>query len=350
MEAVTEPLTQGAFSMELSQDQRDVREWVHGFAAERRPPGGGRVGRARGDALAADPGGGEDRALQLRGARAVLRRRDRPDAADRQRGAVLGRRRDRDVDHGHDARRRRDLLLRHAASSSASGCRSATARSTSRKVGAFCVSEPDAGSRRVRAAHARPLRRGHRRVGPQRPEGVGDQRRDRQRARRHRLRRSRARRPRPGRLHHPARHARAGAGHEGQEARPARLAHRRRLPRRLPHPRRGCLLGGKEKLDERLARAREGTRGEAAGGDADVRGHAPDASARRRSASPAPPTSTRSPTPRSARSSAARSSRTRRSRSRSPTCGWRSTPPACSSGARRGWAARAASSRPPRAR
>lgn len=32
MEAVTEELTQGAFSMELSQDQRDVRDWVHGFA------------------------------------------------------------------------------------------------------------------------------------------------------------------------------------------------------------------------------------------------------------------------------------------------------------------------------
>jgi acyl-CoA dehydrogenase len=32
MEAVTEPLTQGAFSMELSQDQRDVRDWAHGFA------------------------------------------------------------------------------------------------------------------------------------------------------------------------------------------------------------------------------------------------------------------------------------------------------------------------------
>jgi acyl-CoA dehydrogenase len=32
MEAVTESLTQGGFSMELSQDQRDVRDWVHGFA------------------------------------------------------------------------------------------------------------------------------------------------------------------------------------------------------------------------------------------------------------------------------------------------------------------------------
>ena len=80
-----------------------------------------------------------------------------------------------------------------------------------------------------------------------------------------------------------------------------------------------CLLGGKEKLDERLARAREGTQREAPGGDADLRGAAARPSARRRSASPAPPTSTRSTTRRSARSSAARSSRTRRSPSRSPT-------------------------------
>src|ERR1700755_399206 len=33
IEAVTEPMAQGAFSLELSQDQLDVREWVHGFAA-----------------------------------------------------------------------------------------------------------------------------------------------------------------------------------------------------------------------------------------------------------------------------------------------------------------------------
>jgi acyl-CoA dehydrogenase len=33
MEAVTEPLIQSGFSMELSQDQRDVVDWVHGFAA-----------------------------------------------------------------------------------------------------------------------------------------------------------------------------------------------------------------------------------------------------------------------------------------------------------------------------
>ena len=80
-----------------------------------------------------------------------------------------------------------------------------------------------------------------------------------------------------------------------------------------------CLLGGKEKLDERLARAREGGAVARPGRDADVRGHAGRRSARRRSASPAPPTSTRSSTRTSASSSAGRSSRTRRSRSRSPT-------------------------------
>ena len=116
----------------------------------------------------------------------------------------------------------------------------------------------------------------------------------------------------------PPGHQGLRAGREGQEARPARLAHRRRPPRRLPRPR-PCLLGGKEKLDERLARVREGKNGEVAGRDADLRGEPPDGRRPGARASPAPPTSTRSTTPRSASSSAARSSRTRRSPSRSPT-------------------------------
>jgi acyl-CoA dehydrogenase len=33
MEAATEPLTAAGFSLELNQDQRDVRDWIHGFAA-----------------------------------------------------------------------------------------------------------------------------------------------------------------------------------------------------------------------------------------------------------------------------------------------------------------------------
>ena len=80
-----------------------------------------------------------------------------------------------------------------------------------------------------------------------------------------------------------------------------------------------CLLGGKEKLDARLARAREGQRAPVAGGHGHLRGVAPDRRRPGASASPAPRTSTRSTTPRSARSSAARSSRTRRSPSRWPT-------------------------------
>ena len=80
-----------------------------------------------------------------------------------------------------------------------------------------------------------------------------------------------------------------------------------------------CLLGGKEKLDERLARAREGQRLAWPGGDEDLRGLAAHGRRRRPWASPAPPTSSRSTTRRSGSSSAGRSSRTRRSRSRSPT-------------------------------
>ena len=47
----------------------------------------------------------------------------------------------------------------------------------------------------------------------------------------------RARLARPGGVRRPAGHAGPDDGHEVQEARPARLAHRRRLPRRLPRPR-----------------------------------------------------------------------------------------------------------------
>ena len=51
--------------------------------------------------MADHPGGGQDRPLRLRVAGAVLRRPDRADAADRQRGALLGRRRHRHGDHRH---------------------------------------------------------------------------------------------------------------------------------------------------------------------------------------------------------------------------------------------------------
>ena len=61
------------------------------------------------------------------------------------------------------------------------------------KVAAFCSSEPNAGSDVSRDAHPREVRRGDGRVGAQRPEGLGDERRHRRRARRDRHRRPRAR-------------------------------------------------------------------------------------------------------------------------------------------------------------
>ena len=80
-----------------------------------------------------------------------------------------------------------------------------------------------------------------------------------------------------------------------------------------------CLLGGKEKLDERLARGQGGQEDVLPGRHGHVRGLPTDRRAPRPSVSPGPPTSTRSSTPRSASSSAGPSSRTRPSPSNWPT-------------------------------
>ena len=102
------------FSMELSQDQKDIRDWVHGFAEDVVRPAASEWDEREEYPWPIDPGGRQDRPLRLRGHRPVLGRPERPLDADRQRGAVLGRRRHRHVDLGHHARRRRDLLLGHA--------------------------------------------------------------------------------------------------------------------------------------------------------------------------------------------------------------------------------------------
>ena len=107
-------------------------------------------------------------------------------------------------------------------------------------------------------------------------------------------------------------------GRQGAQARPARLPHRRRVPRRLPRPR--LVPAGRQGEARRAAGPR--ARGDdlaRPGRDADVRGDAARRSARRRSASRAPRTSTRWTTRASASSSGARSSTTRRSPSCSPT-------------------------------
>ena len=129
--------------------------------------------------------------------------------------------------------------------------------------------------RRLGDPHHRQVRRGRGRVGAQRPEGLGDQRRHRRRPRRDRLGRPRAGLARPRRLRHPAGDQGLRAGRQGQEARPARLPHRRRPPRRLPRPR--LLPAGRQGEARRAPGA--GARGqevEIAGGDADLRGEPPD--------------------------------------------------------------------------
>ena len=88
-------------------------------------------------------------------------------------------------------------------------------------------------------------------------------------------RREGARLARAGGVRRPARHGRADDGHQGQEARPARLAHRRRLPRRLPRAR---LVPARRQGEARRAPGAR-PRGHALarpGRDADLRGLAPD--------------------------------------------------------------------------
>ena len=111
-----------------------------------------------------------------------------------------------------------------------------------------------------------------------------------------------------------------------------------------------CLLGGKEKLDQRLAKAREGGTVRRAAVDVAPSSAPVRRSGPRRSASPGRRTRWRWTTPRRASSSASRSSRTRASRSCSPTWRPRSRRPGCWCGGPRGWRGRASGSRRPRAR
>ena len=305
------------FSLELNQDQKDIRDWVHGFAENVVRPAAARVGRARGDPVADHPGGRQDRPLRLRGARAVLRRPDRPDAADRQRGALLGRRRHRHGDHGHRRSPSPRSSARAPASRSASGSRAASA--------------PPTTSRSPRSAPPSPTpaptsRHPHDAPSTTRPPTSGS---------------STARRPGPPTAASPTStsssppstpsSARAatprsssrcdtkgieqGAKVKKHGLRASHTADVHLDDCRVPGSTCSAARRSSTSASPASARARRARRRPR------CRPSRPPArpSARRRSASPAPPTSTRSTTPRSASSSARRSSRTRRSRSRSPT-------------------------------
>ena len=117
-------------SRSLNEDQLQLQKWVARLRRGRHPSRRPRVGRARGVPVPDRPGGRQDRPLRLGVPAERVQRPDRPDAAGRGRGAVLGRRRHRHGDHGFGPRRRRHQRQRHARAGHGVGARSATARPT----------------------------------------------------------------------------------------------------------------------------------------------------------------------------------------------------------------------------
>lgn len=105
------------------------------------------------------------------------------------------------------------------------------------KVAAFCSSEPDSKLRRRLDAYPRGVRPGQGRVGAERHQDLGDQRRHRQRPCRRRRGRPRAGVQGARLVHRAAGHPRALPGAEVQEARHPCLAHRRGRPGGRPDPR-----------------------------------------------------------------------------------------------------------------
>ena len=309
----------GRFSLELNEDQRDIRDWVHEFAEGVVRPAAARVGRARGDAVADHRGGGQDRPLRLRGPGAVLGRPDRADAARSSTRSCSGATPASAGDHGHDARRRRASSRHGTPEQIGEWVPQCFGTPDDLKVAAFCVSEPDAGSDvsslRTRAGYDEAtdewvlngtktwITNG----------GIAD-------------------------VHVVVASVDPELGARGQAAfvvppgtpGPRRWGRSSRstasAPRTPPRsssttaasPAAACSAARRSSTSGSPAPARARASRRQAAMAARSRSAARP-SARRRSASPAPRTSTRSTTPRSASSSAARSSRTRRSRSSSPT-------------------------------
>ena len=197
-------------------------------------------------------------------------------AADRQRGAVLGRRRHRHVDHGHRAGRRRDLRPGHRRADRRVD--PALLRHRRRRQGRRVLRlRAERGLRRLRRAHDAPS-------STRRPDewvlngqkawatngGIAD-------------------------VHVVIASVDRELGSEGHAAFVVPMSEAKGISQgakvskhglrashtadvflddcRIPA---GYVLGGKEKLDERLARVREGKKGKLPGGDADLRGLAPD--------------------------------------------------------------------------
>ena len=145
---------------------------------------------------------------------------------------------------------------------------------TRSQLGAFCVSEPDAGSDVSVVAHPGGVRRGDRRVGAQRHQGVDHQRRHRRRPRRRGRRRPGAEGPGPGQLRRAARHQ--GSDARGRST--ASTASGRRTPPRSCWTTCGCRAGACSAARSGSTpswpeRREGGSRRREAAGDVDVRGH-----------------------------------------------------------------------------
>ena len=225
--------------------------------------------------MAGDPGGREDRPLRLRGPGAVLVRPVRPQPADRQRGAVLGRRRHRHVDHGHLARGRRDLRPGHARADGRVDPASASAPPTTRRSPPSAPPSPTPAPTSRRSAPTpsttRPTTSGC--INGQKAwatnGGIADV---------HVVIASVDREL--GSRGHAAfivppgtKGCEQGAKVKKHGLRASHTADVHLDDCRVPG---ACLLGGKEKLDERLARVREGKKRQVTGRDADLRGEPAD--------------------------------------------------------------------------
>lgn len=245
----------GGFTLELDDDQKSVRDWIHGFAADVMRPAAAewdereetpwpviqeaaKIGLYSLDFYAQqyfDPTGlgipiameelfwGDSR-------HRPVHRRHRP---RRGRGP---RQRDRGADRHLDPADVRRRLRRQG--------RRLLLLGTGR------------GLRRQRHADHRGVRRGQGRVDRQRHQDLGDQRRHSRRPRRGRGRRPRAGVQGPRLVHHPAGHPGLSQGQKFKKH-GIRASHTAEVVLdgvRVPGH---CLLGGKERLDERLARARE---------------------------------------------------------------------------------------------
>ena len=172
------------FSLALNEDQIQIQKWVHDFAENVVRPAGHEWDEREETPVAHHRRGRQDRAVLVR----LLRQRDverrhGPHVAAHARRVVLGRRRHRPVDLRLRSRRRRHREQRYAGADPRVGA--AVLRYARRDPARRVLRERARRRfRRVVAQDARRLRRGQRRVGAQRHQGVDHQRRHRRAARR----------------------------------------------------------------------------------------------------------------------------------------------------------------------